>query len=230
MKKNLIAGAALALMALSLQGCGGGGDGGADSTATAAAPAPAAKPAPVLIEEYGDSTTYGYGLPTSEPAVLQTLLGDSAIVSNQGRGGWDSDMFYNLPWAKTMADSRAKIVTINVGMNDAYPTHNISVDRYAQLVTMLVQIARGAGKTVVLYEPNPSCDPMRPDLPKYVTALQAVAKDQNVPLVPHYSAILAMTDWQKAIPDCVHPAPALYAQIAQMNANVLAPMVKALAQ
>lgn len=230
MKKNLIAGAALALMALSLQGCGGGGDGGADSTATAAAPAPATKPAPVLIEEYGDSTTYGGGLSTSEPAVLQTLLGDAATVSNQGHGGWTSDSFYNLPWAKTMADSKARIVTINVGMNEAYQPNGVSVDRYGQLVTLLVQIARSYGKTVVLYEPNPSCDTARALLPNYVERLRAVAKDQNVPLVPHYSAILAMPDWQKAIPDCTHPGPALYAQIAQMNANVLAPMVKALAQ
>ena len=230
MKTNLIAGAVLALAALSLQGCGGGGDGGADGTATAAAPAPITKPAPVLIEEYGDSTTYGNGLSTSEPAVLQALLGDSATVTNQGHGGWTSADFYNLPWSKTMADSKARIVTINVGMNDAYPSHAISVDQYGQFLTALVQIARGSGKTVVLYEPNPSCDPLRVDLPKYVAKLNAVAADQNVPVVHHYSVISAMPDWQKLIPDCVHPSPALYAQIAQMNANVLAPMVKALAQ
>ncbi|CAJ0737787.1 hypothetical protein R16034_00847 [Ralstonia edaphis] len=229
MKTNLIAGAVLALAALSLQGCGGGGD-GADSAATSAAAAPSPKPAPVLIEEYGDSTTYGNGLSTSEPAVLQALLGDVAIVSNQGRGGWDSGMFYNLPWSKTMADSKARVVTINVGMNDAYPSHAISVDQYGQFLTALVQTARGAGKTVVLYEPNPSCDPLRVDLPKYVAKLNAVAADQDVPVVHHYSVISAMPDWQKLIPDCVHPSPALYAQIAQMNAIALAPMVKALAQ
>ncbi|GAB7525312.1 SGNH/GDSL hydrolase family protein [Paraburkholderia sp. 2C] len=240
----------LGAIIVACSGCGGGGGGADISSAGAAPPVPKS----VLIETYGDSTTAGNELidgvyvntQNSEPAVLQRLLqaqlGPSVTVSNQGVGGTEASQLLNgtdgvhPTWANQMAMSKAAIVTLNFGLNDAYysqvPTTGFPAESpsdFANAVTQLVQIATTMGKKVVIFEPNPTCVPVRANvLGAYVQALQGVASAQNVPIVNEYSAIEAMPNWQSMLTDCLHPGDALYAAKAQMEAPIVAEIAKTL--
>lgn len=219
--------------------CGGGGGGGDIPTQTTASNT---KPKPILIEEYGDSTTAGWQVingvgantKASEPVYLQTLLqakfGSTVTVSNQGVGGTEASQLLNgtdgihPAWANQMAQSKAQIVTLNFAFNDAYydvvATPGIqaeSVQDYLTIMTQLVQIAVAAGKKVVIYTPNPTCEPNRASvLANYVQALEAVASTQNVPIADDYGAML-QTDWRSMLTDCLHPTDAGYLVKAQLE-------------
>lgn len=224
------------------------------ASAPIAASAPTPTPKTVLIEEYGDSTTLGteavngVGQVTAnnEPVELQKLLqgqfGSTVTISNQGVSGTEASQLLNgidgvhPTWVNQMAQSKAQIVTLNFALNDAY--HSVvlqdgivpeSPSEYALYMTQLVQIAKSAGKQVIIYEPNPSCELVRePLMPSYVVALQAVASSEDVPIVGEYQAILALPGWQAMLTDCVHPGDALYAIKAQLEAPIVAPLVKSI--
>ncbi len=182
----------------------------------------------------------------NEPAVLQRKLrdrfGDRVTVSNRGVGATQiSQLLHGTdgvhpPWAETMAASGAHIVTLNFALNDAW--YSVATERgliaespadYAHYLIQVVRIAKAAGKHVVLYEPNPACDPIRsPILVGYVAELRRVAELENVQTVDHYDTILALPDWPSLLTDCVHPGEPLYAAKADANAAVLAPLVAGL--
>ena len=234
---------------LSLCACGGGGGSPAEAPAVQQ---PVVKS--VLIEAYGDSTTQGFQTvngagvltPNSEPAALQKLLqaqfGPSVTVSNQGVSGTEASQLLNGTdgvhgsWLNQMASSKADIVTINFELNDAFfskvPTPGAipeSPSDYASYMTQLVQVAKAAGKHVILFEPNPTIEPLRVSLaPSYLVALQSVADAQNVPLVPEYDAILSTPNWQSMLTDEVHPNDALYAIKAQLEFPTISTVVASL--
>ncbi|HDR8973751.1 TPA: SGNH/GDSL hydrolase family protein [Burkholderia vietnamiensis] len=257
MKTNLAALVAGMALVCALSACGGGGDG---SSPSAAQPQPASSapttadtpstPKSVLIEAYGDSTTLGWeslngvGFVTTanEPAILQSKLqaqfGSTIAVDNLGIGGMEASQILNgtgkaqRPWAEQMANSKAQIITLNFGLNDAYyakvPKKDVQIETpedYASIMTQLVQIARGTGKQVVLFEPNPTCEPIRePVMQDYVSELRRVARDQNVPLVAEFDAIMQMHGWQSMLTDCLHPSDALY----DIKANLELPAISAI--
>lgn len=205
----------------------------------------------VLVEEYGDSTTQGwqvaagggYVTPNNEPAYLQqklrTSLGSSVIVSNQGVGGseasqlWDGTDGRHPPWPQQMARSHAEVVTLNFGLNDAYwsvvgkhGTRVESPEVFAAYMTKLVKTAQEFGKQVVIYEPNPTTEPIRAArMDRYVSALREVAARLNTPLVKNYSEILAMPRWPALLSDGVHPSDQLYSIKAGASYAVVAPIV-----
>ncbi len=235
------------MFVMACSGCGGGGDGSPPS-AEAAIQRPAKA---VLIEAYGDSTTVGYTVTNgvseinsqNQIAVLQQLLtarfGAAVTVSNQGVGSTEASQLLNgtdgvhLPWAQQMAQSKADIVTIEYGLNDAYdyivPADGIeqeSPQRFGEILSELVRIAQSAGKQVILIEPTPSCHPVRLDrLQYYVMQVDAVAQQMKVPLVSHYWPIASMPNWQSLLSDCTHPTTQLYAINAQATFDVIAPLI-----
>ncbi|UVE57615.1 SGNH/GDSL hydrolase family protein [Burkholderia sp. EMB26] len=239
----------LGALVVSCSGCGGGGDGG-----TPPAAAQASTPRTVLIESYGDSTTQGWQVvngtgqvtPNSAPVILQKLLqdrfGTTVTVSNNGVGSTEASQLLNgtdgvhPTWQNQMAASKAQIVTLNFGLNDAYYTTAKkdgiaaeSPDDFASTMTQLVQIARQSGKQVVIFEPNPTCEPIRqPLMPSYVAALRQVAAAQQVPIVGEFDAILAMPDWQSMLTDCLHPSDALYAKKADIEFPTVSTVISAL--
>jgi lysophospholipase L1-like esterase len=245
------AAALLGAVVSTLAGCGGGGSGDP-------APAQTVTPKTVLIETYGDSTTQGWegigngnGFLTTanEPVMLQAALqarfGSVVTVSNQGVGGTEASQLLNgtdgvhPSWPTQMANSKAQIVTLNFSLNDSYYTQVSkagvapeSLTDYAANLTQLIQIAKAAGKQVVLFEPNATCEPIRqPLMPSYVGALRGVASSQNVPLVYEYDQYLALPNWQTAyLTDCLHPNDAGYATKANWEAPVVAQIVGPLLQ
>ncbi|WP_185634051.1 SGNH/GDSL hydrolase family protein [Burkholderia stagnalis] len=239
----------LGALVVSCSGCGGGGDG-------SAAPVQAAQSAPrtVLIESYGDSTTQGWQVvngtgqvtKNSEPVVLQRLLqeqfGTTVTVSNNGVGSTEASQLLNgtdgahPTWQNQMASSKAQIVTLNFGLNDAYydavkkdGLAAESPDDFSSIITQLVQIARQYGKQVVIFEPNPTCDPVRPPLmPAYISALRQVASAQQVPIVSEFDVIQAIPNWQSLLTDCLHPSDALYQKKAELEFPAVASAVGSL--
>ena len=236
----------LSALILSCAACGGG-DG---SSAYAATPA-TQEQKPVSVESYGDSTTDGMtvvnGVATKNPnnqvATLQTLLqqrfGKFVTVSNHGVSGTEASQLLNgtdgrhPAWEKQMAQSKANIITIEFGLNDTFffgnPRADVeseSPERFEQVITELVTMARAAGKLVVLIEPGPSCNPNRQaTLPYYVMRVDNVAKTLGVPLVPHYWPIIAKPNWQALLSDCTHPTTELYSIHAKSTFDVIEPIV-----
>lgn len=221
------------------------------TTADAAAPVDA-KTKQILIEEYGDSTTVGYSATPSgtiiaamnQPNTLQRLLraeyGDRVVVKNEGIGGIQSSDALNgtdgihQSWESVMAKSHAQIVTLNFGLGDAYLFSrpepgkiSASPQEYKCVMGELVRIAREHGKTVVIYEPNPSCHPARETgMPYYVMHLDQLGHEMNIPMASQFWALLATPNWRELLSDCTHPTPELYQLKGENAYKVLRPIVK----
>ena len=204
-----------------------------------------------LIESYGDSTTLGETVVNGKlalaesptPAGLEKLLraefGPTISVINEGVSGsqaiqlLDGTDGKHPNWQSQMSRSKAKIVILNFGLNEAYylkvPNPNlapISPDKYAEVMSNLVEIATSAGKIVVLNEPNPTCDKDRANgVEYYATYLDQVAAKKSVPLVGNYWEISKQADWQKMLLDCVHPNQSLYDAIAKRQFDVVKPLI-----
>lgn len=244
MRRGILLSAAIATIFLSA--CGGGGDGSSASSIPA--------PRSVLIEAYGDSTTVGctatpgatsaicpttgYAMAaTTEPQALQSLLraslGSSVTVSNKGIAGITADNLLNgtgreggQTWQTSMAVSKAQIVTINIGLNDAWrPNENFVAD-----LQNIVSTARQYGKTIILYTPNPALTPnssVNANLVTYREQILQTAASMNVTVVDDYS-ITSLEQWAQVLPDGMHPTAQGYEMKAQAEAYVLTPIVKAL--
>lgn len=192
---------------------------------TRAAPGPMTSiPHPsTVIEMYGDSTTQGNGAPRnqSEPAWLQTMVPADVLVVNEGVSGTTATQLLegndgvHRPFAEVMASSPAQIVTIQYGLNDA--VHS-TPEQFSRSLAALVTIAAGAGKHVVLQEPNDSCLPDRASLPVYVAVVRKVAEEKAVPLVRQYGTY---AQWREHLPDCLHPDGAYYRVKAQATFNTI---------
>jgi len=211
------------------------------------------QPHRLVIEAYGDSTTEGWtvdngvGRRTSKNAerILELSLrqefGDVVTVVNYGVGGTEAaDLLAGSSgspsWGERMARSPAEIILLNYGLNDAYYAQIQSSKRpretpeqYAQILAQLAYIARRAGKTVVLEEPNPTCNLTRQAvLPSYVAALREMARRGSIPLVSQYDFILSLPAWASLLGDCLHPSEALYNIKGRRIAAALGPIVREL--
>lgn len=206
----------------------------------------------VIVESYGDSTSLGLQTvngqlvisPNNEPARLQGLLRDlispNITVKNEGVGGTEAWQLLtgndgkHLPWAQQMAQSPAQIVILNFLLNDQYlvdhPKPGVWQERpsdYIYFLAQLVQGARDAGKTVVLYEPNPTNSFQSSRFMEYLSCLRYVAANMGVLLVKNVDQILAQPNWQAMLSeDNIHPSDALYLMKAQFAFPVIAPLVQ----
>jgi len=244
----MVAGMAL-VCSLSLSACGGGG--GGDSPAPVPAVQSAPQPKSVLIEVYGDSTAlgctvipgaspgacqvagYAQANPTA-PQELQTLLqakyGSTVTVVNHGVAGTTAARLLtgdgvNLPWAQQMAQSKADVVTFNFGINDSKMAADEPASTFQSNEAELIQIAKAAGKTVVLETANPVTDPACAALPTYVAASIAAGNLWGIPIVDQYGALSVNPQWTSMLSDLEHPTAAGYMLKAQQAFQVLDPIV-----
>ena len=119
-----------------------------------------------------------------------------------------------MPWAQQMANSTAQIVAVNFCINDSNPAFKESTDTYRALLVQIIDIARAAGKVIVLVEPNRVEPYWLPDTPHYVSVMRDVAAEMSVPLVPNFA-------YPAVIPDGVHPDAATYAAMGERMAAVM---------
>lgn len=131
-------------------GCGGGGS-------SIAPPASTFDQASYTVSAYGDSTQEAQGQPhaASRPGFTINNMGVSGATTTSVLAGIPNRLF---PWPQQMARETAKMVIINLGIND----REITVDQYRANLNELVDIAQKADKVVMLEEPNPAGETMTP--------------------------------------------------------------------
>lgn len=203
---------------------------------------------------YGDSTMAGYTYPngpcgpdgteacdpstaivTPDNAPYNMALtlereGLSLTVSNNGENGAElADLIagsqgYTQAWASVVPALHATIVVENFGINDA--GRGIETPEvFGQYLSAWVDSVRANGMTPVLEEPNPVCRTGYENLPLYVSQIDTIAAQKNVPLIGQYAYIQSLPNWQTLLSDCVHPRPALYEIKGQREAQVVGPLL-----
>ncbi len=246
--------AAIAMsMGCALSACGGGGGRGQSPDPNTAAATPTVINA--VVNTWGDSTMAGYmetspgvftatSLPAADlQAKLQTQLGVGVtVVANavpgstleQALAGGNSA--YQQSLAQVLAaHPEYKIVLSNYGINDRI---TVTPEQFRQELIEFITTVQSAGKTPVLEEPNPICDPAQPPaenielanpgstspviLP-YVLQIDSVAVAYNIPLVQTYFLDKFLTNWCALLSDGeVHPGPELAKAEAGNRAIVVA--------
>lgn len=223
----------------------GGGSGGDNASATApAGPAAVAKaaPKPVLITQYGDSTTAGYYKAASGKyeiydnapwKMLQTSLqaqfGPSVTVQLYAQGGASlRDLLqgtgsFPKPLSVGIKDDPAQIVTIRFGLNDS---SQYDVGTYKGYLVEAVQIMQAAGKIVVLEQITPTINYPQGNGQQFADAVDQVAAQFGIPVVKTYSGTAAIPGWSALLSDDMHPTDALYQKISDEQIPVLAPLVE----
>jgi len=190
-------------------------------------------PSTIVIAAYGDSTTAGVTSSggrniiskENEMTYLQQMLqqkyGPGVRIENHGSPGAQISELVNakVSWEQRMAQSDASIILINYAINDArvYSGKNRadgaeSPQDFNRMLTDLVKTARAHHKQVVLQQPNPLCGRAeRWNVWPYVYQINAVAQQQQVPVVKQYEMIKQRKEWSSQMsPDCIHPTKDLY--------------------
>jgi hypothetical protein len=223
----------------------------ASAPVVASSPAPASEPvivppvviAPktVLIETYGDDAMLGMTSQTmvtqqSEPADTQTLLKaqfPGVTVVNHASGGTSSTLVNEMagvdgmgaPFAQRIMASKADIVLDNHAVNDDLSQ---SLAPYSDALVAWITAVRAAGKVPVLEEPNPVCDGNHPYLENYVSSMDNIAAQYNVPVVAQYAYLQTIPNYCSHLSAGLYPDASIYALKAQRQAAALAPIVQKL--
>jgi lysophospholipase L1-like esterase len=200
----------------------------------------------IIIDAQGDSTMWGYQTsdgfkkswqsPNNPPALLQAALqarfGARVIVQNNGVPGAtivDRERGingYGQPYSQWVATSPAHIVIVNFALNDADNHVKEPPAAFRAHLMRFIEESRGAGRIVVLEEPNPVDYAVnRTIVPQYVAVVDELAKRYGLALVRQYAVIGAMHDWRSLLIDGVHPTDALYRLKAERQREVVEPIV-----
>lgn len=92
-----------------------------------------------------------------------------------------------------------------------------------------IQTAQGAGRTVVLEEPSPTCDSDHPRLANYSAVIDAAGESFGVPVIQQFAFIQSVQGWQQHMDgSCTVPDAYLDGLKAQQELAVIAPLVKTL--
>jgi lysophospholipase L1-like esterase len=216
----------------------------ASPSAPAESSPPASKPASVpeqksnlVIEYYGASSVWGAQsgntgnqVAITEPKAFQAALPaytPYTTIINRGISGatardWlngSANLGISIPWTTQMAQSKASIVIMQIGINDM---NTYSLDEYIRNLTALVQQARAAGKAIILETPGPADNGA---LVPFAQGMIDVATRLNVPLIDQYTywnAYMAADHVaiRTLVPDGTHPSDAWYIQKGQYAASV----------
>ena len=198
---------------------------------------------------FGDDQVFGdvvsqFGMVTmtspTEPVVLQSLLqsefSDTGLtVTNSSSGGTSSSLQNELSGMDGMGQgdparmiaSGAKIAVQAHSINDFLGGE--SVEEYQADLIIWVEDAQANGIQPVLQEPAPECDNLNPLQAEYVAAIDSVGQQLNVPVIPIYSYVQGLTNWQAHMQNCEIPDAYLDGLEAQQAQAVIAPLVKKIA-
>lgn len=185
---------------------------------------------------FGASPPFYAFNPQSEPAdtqsILQAQFGATVTVDNRAEGGTASTLVNMMngvdgggpPFAQRVLSSKAQIVLDAHAVNDDLSQ---SLGPYSDALVAWVQSVRAAGKIPVLEEPSPACDTDHPNLANYVSVMNSIAVQYNVPIVKQYDYLLTIPNLCSHYTAGIFPDNAIFAIKAQRQAAVLAPIVKA---
>ena len=215
------------------------------SAATAGVAVPAQQT--VRIAMYGDSTMLGTtresGAYTVTPRNAVSQLGAmlkaagyKVELSNHGVNMIITDDLldgtHGVPrsWVAEMKSSKADIVVINTGLNDAALART-GWDDMAHVKTrwtQLVKMAIARGKTVFVETPNPCADGTTDAIVARIADAQAAIVKENpgTHLIDQYHEIRrGMPTWAAHLPDGIHPDDTLYTFKAAVEARALIPVL-----
>lgn len=204
-------------------------------------------PPKLKIAMFGDSTMWGVTVingvtaqsPTNAPATFQLLLDKEfgrgvVAVENHGVGGsfcsqWLNGVIsdgvkINKTWQQQVASTDAKILVMNVGINDAYQPDSIqSQTAFQQCYYQLAKVAQDAGKIFVFQTPNP-----------IFSAHSALVKQRRDDIVliqsifsgfPIIDIHSVQIDWRSHLPDSIHPDDEGYRIVGWHHFHVLSPLI-----
>jgi lysophospholipase L1-like esterase len=193
--------------------------------------------AKLIVDCYGDSTTYGYDqgaqvaspMPGSLQTALATASGKPVVVNNLGVNSTTAeDLLHGnaatgqAEFADRIAHSNAAVVVFNFGLNETL--RGQSPESFHDALTELVLLAQNAGKKVIISTPNPvdlTLQPWATDLPKMHDVAVSVADETGAALDDEFATLSAQSDWQAELTDGVHPGPALYEAKGESLATVV---------
>lgn len=204
----------------------------------------------VHISMYGDSTMLGTTKETgvytvtsrNAPSQLGNMLtaaGYKVEVANHGVNMIIADDLLNgsrgvsRSWVAEMTSSKADIVVINTGVNDAALIRSgwDDVAHVKATLTKLVALALSHGKVVFVETPNPCSDSVTDALVARIASAEAeiVRENPGVHLIDQYHEIKrGMPEWANHLPDGLHPDDTLYTFKAAVDAKALIPSLPSL--
>jgi len=198
---------------------------------------PAQLAANQVIEFYGassvlsaSSSNTGVQVAVTEPMAFQAALPANmpytAIINRGISGATAPDWLYGSPnipitWSKQMANSKASIVIMQIGINDM---NTYLLTEYLNALTELVKQTRAAGKVMILETPGPADNGA---LDPFAHGMIDLAAKLNVPLIDQYSywnAYMATNNVaiRTLAPDGTHSSDAWHIQKGQCAASVFA--------
>lgn len=198
----------------------------------------------ILVEWYGDSTTNGVTfknneyikLEQTEARIVQSKLAgeypsvDIEIIS-KGAGGTTASQLlngserYKNKFPAQMEISKADIVVINFGINDAYVPGN-SPEKFGNDLASLIEAAKASGKAVIIETPNPINKEHNQVLWAYQNQISVVGDKAGVPVIPQWSAMMRRDDWRALLSDEIHPTQEGYSVKAANSLTVLREVVR----
>lgn len=182
------------------------------------------RPAPVAAEDivvvaFGDSITRGIGGIVPYPAQLQSLLGNCAVVINQGvRGEWTKDGVNRI--GKVLATNNPTHIIIMEGANDAI--FGVSASTVKFNLSVMISKAKAQGTIPILstVTPNRRDSGTSSVIPlNYNPSIRALAGEKGVQLVDQYQNVVA--EWGMLSLDGVHPTTEGAGRIAAAFSSVL---------
>lgn len=127
-----------------------------------------------------------------------------------------------------MAQSKASIVIINPAINDAFEPNETDQD-FTYTYGQLVQIARAAGKTVIIETPNPINNDHESILSNLVQDERAVARDWSLQVIDQFDYLPSLSNWAVLLcSDGIHPTDDGYEVKAEQEMAVIGPVVQSL--
>lgn len=203
----------------------------------------AAQAKPVLIEMYGDSTTYGAELlpagnwvqsASNVPALIQSKYASGVTVVNKGISGATIPQHIigaapvTKTWAQMMSESSADIITINLSINDSnqqWETDHV-INYY---LGQMIDTAQASGKIVVIETANPINNALYDRLSQVSYVVRTLANSRALTLADHHLWIqTGLPNWKDFLPDGIHPNGSLYTYKANNLYAVLNPVVQSL--
>lgn len=207
------------------------------TTSTTTPPPPPVTPPPstatVWIDYFGDSTAHGdigntpYQVARPPSVVLDENLPSNYNVRNEAVGGASVAELLagrdgvHAPWTTTVARSNAKYVLMNYSINDSYEPGTTTAS-YKASYAQVIDIARAAGKTVILQTTNPTNNTQK-DV-AFSTAMKEIAAQKNVPVIDVYtylSQYMAANHLgvYQITNDGIHPNQATYILVGEYTAK-----------
>ena len=207
------------------------------ATVTTTPPAPVTPPPPatttVWIDYFGDSTAHGdigntpYQVARQPSVVMDENLPTNYHVRNEAVGGASIAELLagtdgvHAPWTTTVARSNAKYIVMNYAINDSYEPGTTPAS-YKASYAKVIDIARAAGKTVILQTSNPTLNNQK-DV-TFSNAMKEIAAEKNVPVIDvfaylsQYMAANHLGPYQ-ITNDGIHPNQATYILVGEYTAK-----------